>query len=83
MGRSLLPRVPVIETSIMSVPYHRMNFDIVVPLKRTKWGYSRILIAMCMGTCYSYWVPLKRVDAMSVADGLLEIMSHTGIPVVL
>ena len=36
---------------------------------------------MCMGTRYPYCVPLKRVDAMSVAEGLMEVLSHTGIPV--
>ena len=37
-GRPLLPRVTMIETPIISVPYHHMAFDIVGPLKRTKRG---------------------------------------------
>ena len=28
-GKPLLPRVPMVETTIISVPYHRMAFDIV------------------------------------------------------
>ena len=80
-GKHLLPRVPMVETPIISVPYHRMAFDIVGPLKRTKRGYDHILTAMCMGARYPYCVPLKRVDAMSVAEGLMEVLSHTGIPV--
>ena len=78
VGRPLLPRVLMIETPIISVSYHRMAFDIVGPLKRTKRGYSHILTAMFMGTHYPNCVPLKRVDAISVADGLTEILSHTG-----
>ena len=70
----------MIETPIVSMPYHRMVFYIVGPLKRTKQGYSHILTAMCMGTNYPYCVPLKRVDAISVAYGLMEILSHTDIP---
>ena len=35
---------------------------------------------MCLGTCYPYAVPLKKVDAISVAEGLLEVFAHTGIP---
>ena len=58
-----------------------MAFDIVGSLKRTKRSYSHILTAMCIRTCYPYCVPLKRVYAISVADGLMEILSHTGIPV--
>ena len=81
VGKALLPRVPMVETPINSVPYHRMAFDIVGPLKRTKQGYDHILTAMCMGTRYPYCVPLKRVHAMSVAEGLMEVLSHTGIPV--
>ena len=71
----------MIETPIISVPYHRMVFDIMGPLNHTKWGYSDMLTAMCMGTSYPYSVPLKRVDAISVADGLMKILSHTGISV--
>ena len=80
-GRHLLPRAPMIETPIISVTYHCMSFDIVGPLKCTKWGHCHIPTAMCMGTRYPYFVPSKRVDALSVADGLMEILSHTGIPV--
>ena len=58
-GKPLLPRVPMVETPIISVPYHHMAFDIVGPLKRTKRGYDRILTAVCMGTCYPYCVPLR------------------------
>ena len=60
----------MIETPIISVPYHCMAFDIVVPLKCTKWGYSYILTTMCMGTRYPYCVPLnKSIDAISVPMG--------------
>ena len=33
-----------------------------------------------MGTRYPYCVPLKSLDAISVADELVEILSHTDIP---
>ena len=34
-----------------------------------------------MGTHCPYCVSLKRVDAISVADGLMEMLTHTGMPV--
>ena len=35
---------------------------------------------MCLGTRYPYAIPLKRVDAVSVAEALTEVLSHTGVP---
>ena len=35
---------------------------------------------MCMGTRYPYAIPLKKVDARTVAVGILEVIQHTGIP---
>ena len=76
----LLPKVPMVATLIISTPYHRMAFDIVGPLQRTKSGYGHVLSATCMGTRYPYCIPLKRIDAISVAEGLMDISSLTGIP---
>ena len=36
---------------------------------------------MCLGSRYPYAIPLKRIDAESVAEALMEVISHTGIPV--
>ena len=35
---------------------------------------------MCLGTRYPYAVVLKKIDAVSVAEGLMEVIQHTGIP---
>ena len=35
---------------------------------------------MCLGTRYPYCVPIKRVDAITVAEGLMEVIAHTSIP---
>ena len=35
---------------------------------------------MCLGTRNPYAVALKKIDAESVADGLMEVIQHTGIP---
>ena len=34
-----------------------------------------------MGTRYPYAIPLKRIDAQTVAEALVDIFAHTGIPV--
>lgn len=79
-GRPLPPRAPMVTMPIISVPYERLACDLVGPLVRSKSGYKYILSVICVGTRYPYCVPLKRVDALTVAEGLMEVLSHTGIP---
>ena len=76
----LQPRVPMVETPIISTPYQRLACDLVGPLTRTKSGHRYVLTVICVGSRFPYAVPLKRVDAESVAEGLTEVISHTGIP---
>ena len=79
-GRHLKQKAPIATTPIISVPYERLACDLVGPLPRTKRGFNYILTVMCLGTRYPYAIPLKKVDAISVAEGLLEVVAHTGIP---
>ena len=55
-------------------------FDLVGPLPRTKQGHRYLLTCICLGSKYPDAVPLKRVDAQNVAEGMCEIFSRTGIP---
>ena len=79
-GKAHSRRVPLQKTPIISVPYTRMACDIVGPLPRTQAGFRYILTAMCLGTRYPFAIPLKRVDAQTVAEALMEVFSNTGIP---
>ena len=79
-GRLLKPKVPMVQTPTISVPYQRMAWDLVGPLNRTVEGYRYISTVMCLGTRYPYAVALKKIDALSVAEGLMEVIQHTGIP---
>ena len=67
-----------------------MASDIEGPLPRTQaglryiltamcFGTQYILTAMCLGTRYPYAKPLKRVDAQTVAEALMEVFLNTGI----
>ena len=67
------------KSPVISPPYHRLACDQVGQLTRTKAGYRYILTVICLGTCYPYAIPLKRVDAVSVAEALTEVLSHTGV----
>ena len=80
VGRVLRARVPLMKTPIISTPYQRLAADLVGPLERTKSGFRYILTVMCVGTRFPYAIPLKKIDAESVAEGLIEVISQTGIP---
>ena len=54
--------------------------DIVGPLKRTKKGHKFILTVMDFATRYPEAIPLKKVDAPTVAEALCQIFSRMGIP---
>ena len=79
-GRKLQPKVPKVVIPIISRPYEIMPCDLVGPLQRTTTGYMYILTMMCMGTRYPYAIPLKKIDARTVAEGILEVIQHMGIP---
>ena len=80
-GRQLPQKVPTITTPIIPEPYHRKAWDLVGKMPRTKTGFSYILTVMCLGSRFPYAIPLQWVDAESVAEGLMEVNTHTGIPI--
>ena len=79
-GKAHSRRVPLQKIPTISIPYTRMACDMVGPLPRTQSGFRYILTAMCLGTQYPFAIPLKRVDAKTVAEALIDVFSNTGIP---
>ena len=59
----LKPKVPMVQTPTILVPYQRMALDLVGPLNRTVKGYRYISTVMCLGTRNPYAVALKKIDA--------------------
>ena len=62
------------------MPYQQMACDLVGPFTQTKHGHRYLLTVMCLGTRQPYAIPLKRVDAITVAKGLMDVAVYTGIP---
>ena len=56
------------------------NPDIVGPLQRTKHGNKYILTMMDFCTRHPEAVPLRRIDASTIADALCEIFTRLGLP---
>ena len=54
--------------------------DIVGPFPRTKQGNKYLLTLMDYASKYPEAIPLKRVDAKTVVDSLLQVFSQVGIP---
>ena len=75
VGKAPLQPLPVLD-----VPFSKLAFDLVGPLPRTKSGYRYLLTSICLASKYPEAIPLKRVDVESVAEGLCEVFSRTGIP---
>ena len=57
-----------------------MAFDILGPLPRSKSGMKYILTSMCLAIKYPEAINLRKVDARTVAEALLETFSRIGIP---
>ena len=70
----------MIERPVMSEPFEVMAIDLVGPFKAGKGGCTHLLTAVCMATRWPEAIPLKSTTARSVAIGLLDIFSRTGIP---
>ena len=53
------------------------------PFPRSARGYKYLLTTICLASKYPDVVPLKDMSAASVAEGLVEVFSRTGLPRVL
>ena len=71
---------PLVPLPVITVPFSRLAFDVVGPLPRTRSGFKYVLTCMCYASKYPEAIPLKRVDAQSVAEGMVEVYSRTGLP---
>ena len=68
---------------ILTVPFEKMATDIVGPFPRSKLGFKYLLTTICLASKYPDVIPIRDMSAASVAEGLVEIFSRTGIPRVL
>ncbi len=73
-------KAPAVERPVLSEPFESVAVDLVGPLPKGKGGARYLLTYVCMATRWPEAIPLRSITARSVADGLLEIFSRTGIP---
>ena len=79
-AKSQARKVPLMERRVLTEPFEVMGFDIVGPMPKGKGGCQYLLTAICMATKWPEAIPLRSISAKSVAMGMVEIFSRTGIP---
>ena len=75
------PKAPLGTMPKIDVPFKRVAMDLIgpiVPCSERKHRY--ILTVVCLATKYPEAVALKNIDAITVAEALVEIYSRIGIP---
>lgn len=72
--------VPLIPLPIVEEPFSRVAMDIVGPLPRSRSGNRYVLVLCDYGTKYPEAVPLRTIDAETIAEQLMIIFSRVGIP---
>lgn len=73
-------RSPLVPLPVIDQPWKRIAVDIVGPLPRSKSGFKYLLTCMDYASRYPEAIPLKRVDAKTVVDALIQIFSRFGVP---
>ena len=73
-------RVPLVPLPVIEEPFSRIAMDIVGPLPRSRGGNRYVLVVCDYGTKYPEAVPLRSIDAETVAEELMVIFSRVGIP---
>ena len=73
-------RAPLIPLPVISQPFERIAMDVVGPLPRSASGNRFVLVLCDYATRYPEAIPMKHVDAASVAEELVKIFSRVGVP---
>lgn len=73
-------RAPLIPLPIIAQPFTRIAMDMVGPLPRSRRGHRYVLVVCDYATRYPEAITLKNIDAVTIAEELVQIFSRVGIP---
>lgn len=65
---------------MISRPWEQVALDVVGPLKRTKRGNTYILTLMDFSSRWPEAIPMKKADAETTTDAMIEVFSRHGLP---
>ena len=78
LNRQGRPRAtPLQDVPVITEPFEKVAFDLVGPFPI---GAKHLLTTICLASKYPDAVPLRDISAESVAEGMIEVWSRTGIP---
>jgi transposase InsO family protein len=72
--------VPLVPMPIIEVPFQRIAIDIIGPLPKSRSGHKYILVICDYATRYTEAIPLRSIDAVQVAEELLQMFSRVDVP---
>ena len=81
VSKGTVPKVPLQSVPVVDVSFKRVAVDLIGPINPPSEARHRyILMLVDYATRYPEAVPLKRIDAETVAEALVDIYSRLGIP---
>ncbi|PIK60000.1 hypothetical protein BSL78_03079 [Apostichopus japonicus] len=81
LPKGRVTKVPLGSMPLIEEPFQRVAVDLVGPIKpATERGHRYILVLVDYATRYPEAVPMKTIEAESVAEELLGIYSRLGFP---
>ena len=81
MPRGRVTRVPLQNMPLIDTPFKRVAIDLVGPITPVSDSGNRYMLSLIdYVTRYPEVVPLKFIDAESVAEALVNIFTRVGVP---
>ena len=81
IAKGKVAKVPLDKMPLIETPFQRVAIDLVGPIAaRTDSGYRYILTMVDYATRYPEAVPLKDIEAETVAEALVTMFTRVGIP---
>ena len=77
-GRTM--KVPLAKMPVVFEPFSKVAVDIIGPMKLSSQKFRYVLVLVDYATRYPDAIPLKNIEASTVADALLTFWSRYGIP---
>ena len=73
-------KAPLQPIPVLTEPFEKLAFDLVGPFPRSVDGFKYVLTGICLATRYPEAIPVKDIWAETVAEGIVEVFSRSGIP---
>jgi hypothetical protein len=73
-------RAPLVPLQIIDEPFQRIAMDIVGPLPRSRSGNKYVLVLCDYATRYPEAIPLRSIDASTIAEELVKMFARVGVP---